>query len=94
MGHYVLILTNPKTRQKWLSRRSWPGLALCATSAAFMYRGATGSVKFVSTSENQRATILVTLDYTPRVGRLGVAITSLFGERCGSSVSAHNSPPK
>jgi len=83
----MLKLTNPKTRQKWLSRRSWPGrswpgLALSATSAAFMYRGATGSVKFVSTSENQRTTFLVTLDYTPPVGRLGVAITSLFGERC------------
>ncbi len=83
----MLKLTNPKAKQKWLARwswpgRSWPGLALSTTSAAFMYRGATGSVKFISTSENQRTTILVTFDYTPPVGRLGVAITSLFGERC------------
>ena len=39
-----------------------------------------GSVQFVSTSDNQRTTILVTLHYTPPAGRLGVAIASLFGE--------------
>ena len=84
----MLKLMDQKARQKTergiggLARRSWPGLAISATSAAFMYRGATGSVKFVSTSDNQRTTILITFDYTPPVGRLGVAITSLFGERC------------
>ena len=39
-----------------------------------------GSVQFISTSDNQRTTILVTLHYTPPAGRLGVAIASLFGE--------------
>lgn len=39
-----------------------------------------GSVKFVSTPDNQRTTILVTLHYAPPAGRLGAAIASLFGE--------------
>lgn len=40
----------------------------------------TGSVTFVSTSDNLGATVLVKLLYTPPAGRLGVAIASLFGE--------------